>query len=198
MLIAVIERHPGWGYTSEIKEDNQKAKIVLTVVQNTLTHARSSIKGVLGRSFGDPDPNEPENDRLRVGCADIVQLTRDSIRTLDTNRLVVNKTRANLAMCTRFAFLRQEYRKPENEKDFWKGVDNELAALRNKYKADPKSLNKYFTDVLTKDVKIYGDSPDSGEVVATEKHDQQREVEAFAERTESQLTNLGNEDGEDD
>ncbi|THG95288.1 hypothetical protein EW026_g6332 [Hermanssonia centrifuga] len=83
LVMGVLERHPNWGYTKEVREDPLKKKIVLNKVMTRLTDRRSKIKAVIVDSLGaeyplDPTKNRQPQDILEL-CQEIAALAGGSL-----------------------------------------------------------------------------------------------------------------------
>ncbi|PSR73930.1 hypothetical protein PHLCEN_2v10253, partial [Hermanssonia centrifuga] len=99
LVMGVLERHPNWGYTKEVREDPLKKKIVLNKVMTRLTDRRSKIKAVIVDSLGAEYPSDPTKNRQPQ---DILELCQE-IAALAGGSLEDDKFKVTLQMCARVA-----------------------------------------------------------------------------------------------
>ncbi|KAH9949934.1 hypothetical protein B0H21DRAFT_889360 [Amylocystis lapponica] len=164
LVMGILEKHPAWGYTKEVKNDKSKADMVKMRVQVRLTDRRAVIKRTIMLSLGpELQPrNSPASEqstsskRVEAVRQDIVKLCTVIANEHSTTEAVVT-----VQMCARFAFLRhvflQMLQKPElADASYWPLVDKQLDLLRGQYPDDPDSITRILTMMLNNDRRDYG------------------------------------------
>ncbi|PSR72984.1 hypothetical protein PHLCEN_2v11150 [Hermanssonia centrifuga] len=167
LVMGVLERHPVWGYTKEVREDPLKKKIVLNKVMTRLTDRRAKIKGVIIESLGAIHPLDPSKNRQP---RDILELCQD-IAGLAGGSLDEDKFKVTLQMCARVALFRSvltttyahaiqtALAKRQAVPSFWSTVDKSLDGIRARCNNNATLLSQGFKAILDKDLDTYGQAP---------------------------------------
>ncbi|KAH9929131.1 hypothetical protein B0H21DRAFT_712055 [Amylocystis lapponica] len=159
LIMGILEKHPAWGYTKEVKNDKSKADMVKLRVQVRLTDRRAVIKKAILLSLGpelQPRNNTASSKRVEAVRLDIVKLC-----TIIANEHSSTEAVVTVQMCARFAFLRhvfmQMLQKPElADASYWPLVDKQLDLLRGQYMDNPDGITCVLTMMLNNDWHDYG------------------------------------------
>jgi len=174
LVIEILERHPQWGLTPEVKETQAKFDVIVDRVQTRLTERRSDIKWVM----------------TRFPAANVVDLTVQILAKLrrGMKHSTIMDTKPNLRLCARVAFLRKILGEDSSAK-YWKTVDKQLESIRVKFTAYPnpqESISRLFQIVLQDDISLYG-RVDLDGLIGVPSSAAQAEVEAVATSTHHDL-----------
>ncbi|KAI0071056.1 hypothetical protein K474DRAFT_1776424 [Panus rudis PR-1116 ss-1] len=150
-LTSILEKHPSWGYTSEVRDDKYKNDIVEERIRQRLTDRRASLKTAISKSIGDsgPDPTQPNTN-----CQDILELAQAVIQIHNASDSVVT-----LELCARLAYLRFVLLKNEVEAHpkyrgkYWQVVDQRLQQIRSE--PDARKIHNGFKAKLRADIQKY-------------------------------------------
>ncbi|KAK7679201.1 hypothetical protein QCA50_017779 [Cerrena zonata] len=184
ILMSVLVRHPSWGFTQNIQKDERNTRVIIALSQQALTNVCSLVKGCIRHSIGGGEKagqvRAPQN---------ILDLTNAIITKLESSRVVTTKTKVNVVMCARFAFLRSVYisiAAPESG-NFWTTVDNKLQEIRDTIGGQDHRVTEHFPGVLEEDLKKFGNGKDEVLFDEDDLNDGLVEVAALANGTEARL-----------
>ncbi|KAI0364689.1 hypothetical protein BV20DRAFT_983058 [Pilatotrama ljubarskyi] len=162
LVMNIFERHPSWGYSSDIKNDKYKRDIISARVGSRLTDRRSDIKEAILLSLG-PEL-QPQVASSSSGTThkpipervNIVKLCENIIAKAPKS--ASEGIKVSLQMCVRIAFLRKVMvallESPTMKFDrYWNAVDGQLIALRTK---DDAFITRQLTSYLNADLECYG------------------------------------------
>ncbi|KAH9917047.1 hypothetical protein B0H21DRAFT_827875 [Amylocystis lapponica] len=164
LVQGILENHPSWGFTKEVRADKYKCDIVVKRIQVRLTDRRAEIKEAIMLSLG---PDESITEKTVSKASKKKMAGHVKLNIVELCQVVVAKYAASNAvvtiqMCARFAFLRkillEMTKKPQLEASggYWALVDTELSAVRECYKDEPVKLTKLLTQSLKADQEMFG------------------------------------------
>ncbi|KAJ7907859.1 hypothetical protein B0H13DRAFT_2331954 [Mycena leptocephala] len=147
LLMDLVLANPGWGFASELKDEQPATDAVSSAISRTLISKRNIVKtAILGSLGSDPE----DGATLRPGAVNIV----DHVASILV-KLKVKSIKPNLPMCGRIAILRKLISE-KNDNKYWGDVDSKLANVRAKH-TDAASQSKFIKQwMLDPDLKTYG------------------------------------------
>jgi len=179
LVMGILEKHPQWGFTKEVKNNKSKSDVVRARVQLRLTDRRAAIKRAIMLSIGPPPPplssdstgEETQSQAATAGHisakkhAKAVRLDIVKLCAAIANEHSESEVVVTIQMCARFAFLRhvfvQSISNPAlSGNSYWPLVDKQLDLLREQYPGDPGSVTLVLTMMLNSDRHKYG-QPDT-------------------------------------
>lgn len=156
----LLEHHPQWGYTTEVRNDTYRSGIVMKRIQDRLTDRRAELKHIIWLSLGPDMLPSSASAKARAAAAkiDILTLCEAVIIKHSGLGVVVKPT---LEMCARFALLRRVLvevltETTLNVKDYWDRVDERLDGIRGMFPNEPRKITKLFMNILEADKKDFG------------------------------------------
>ncbi|KAH8107678.1 hypothetical protein BXZ70DRAFT_903157 [Cristinia sonorae] len=182
IIIGILERHPRWGLTPEVKDNKASFDPILSRAQTRLTERRGELKSLLTASLS----------KESRGATNIVDLVQRAINKMikGSKVSIAVDVKVNLQMCARFAFLRKVLVE-SNGTSFWQVVDEQLKSLREKCDEAPNGdalKSQFFKLVLEEDLRQYGvanlDDISQNDI---SRSDTEVEIEAFATQTQHNL-----------
>ncbi|KAJ7226207.1 hypothetical protein C8J57DRAFT_1535374 [Mycena rebaudengoi] len=168
-LLAHLEKHPSWGFTSEVKKNKARFPLVKTRGQDRFTHLRNQLKDALAGSVGTVrDGSEAEATTptsgvqtvtVRFGALNIVELCQ---QMLAVGSKVAPDVKVSMEMAARVAYLRYIYQtladmKAEARPSFWPEVDKNLKEVREEAMGDEVAISNVFAKILNEDIEVYGE-----------------------------------------
>ncbi|EIW54555.1 uncharacterized protein TRAVEDRAFT_52251 [Trametes versicolor FP-101664 SS1] len=166
LVLGILERHPSWGYTKDIKCDKYKRDIIAARVGTRLSDRRSDIKETIMLSLGPDGQPAPSSTTAASG---VNKQSPQLLHVVDLCQAIIDKgpnsicedVKVTLQMCARVAFLRKILAalimNPRAKFDkYWNIVDAQLITLRA-IKDDAK-INQQLTLFLTQDLELYGNT----------------------------------------
>lgn len=181
LVMGILEKHPHWGFTKDVKSNKSKHDIVKARVQMRLTDRRAAIKKAIMLSIGpspqlEPNPvttSEEHQSQAPVTPIPVskkkhtgaVRINIVKLCTAIANEHSESEVVVTIQMCARFAFLRhvfvQSICNPALATwSYWPLVDMQLQLLREQYVGKPSSITTVLTMMLNNDRRDYG-QPDS-------------------------------------
>ncbi|KAL6307977.1 hypothetical protein BKA93DRAFT_822945 [Sparassis latifolia] len=169
LVMGILEKHPSWGFTKEVKGDKYKFDIVVKRVQTHLTDQRAELKEVITLSLGPEGLSEAHGEQMGTVSKALKKKTPDPVQLdiVELCKALVSKHAAthiiiSLEMCARVAFLRklllEMIKNPQLEPTggYWAFVDAQLSIVRERYAAEPVKMTNVFTQILKDDQGKYG------------------------------------------
>ncbi|KAH9942015.1 hypothetical protein B0H21DRAFT_751758 [Amylocystis lapponica] len=162
LVMGILEKHPAWGYTRQVKNDKYKADIVEQRVKTRLTDRRSNIKDLIWLSLG-PAHKPPVSDGSSSKKPEPVLLNIVQLCTAVCKKHPNNTPTVSLQMCARFAFLRHMLLQlltnavlaGKSHRKYWDLVDDQLDIMRKN--TEPGMSTLVLTQMLEDDRRIHGD-----------------------------------------
>ncbi|TFY60328.1 hypothetical protein EVJ58_g5222 [Rhodofomes roseus] len=174
----LLEQHPQWGYTAEVRGDSYKNEIVMKRIQERFTDRRAEIKQLVGTasstssllshscltrqlwlSLGPQMQSSTASKKTRAAALQIDILTLCE-NIADKHSAVMFKP--TLELCARLALLRRVLievltESTLNVKDYWDRVDDRLEHIRGMFPNEPRKVTKLFMNILDADKKELGE-----------------------------------------
>ncbi|KAH9839932.1 uncharacterized protein C8Q71DRAFT_721730 [Rhodofomes roseus] len=155
----LLEQHPQWGYTAEVRGDSYKNEIVMKRIQERFTDRRAEIKQLLWLSLGPQMQSSTASKKTRAAALQIDILTLCE-NIADKHSAVMFKP--TLELCARLALLRRVLievltESTLNVKDYWDRVDDRLEHIRGMFPNEPRKVTKLFMNILDADKKELGE-----------------------------------------
>ncbi|CDO77983.1 hypothetical protein BN946_scf184811.g4 [Trametes cinnabarina] len=188
LLMSILERHPSWGYTKDIKNDKYRRDIIIARVGTRFTDRRSDMKELILLSLGpelQPPPSKSPSDSPTLNKPAAQQI---NIVTLCENiiakgpRSICEDVTVTLQMCARIAFLRKIMvallKSPHLKFDrYWNLVDKQLEGLRG---LDDSVITRQLTSYLRADLDLYGQVSLPSTVSGEDMHETQQVADLAA------------------
>ncbi|KAI0827856.1 hypothetical protein BC628DRAFT_1317658 [Trametes gibbosa] len=180
LLMSILEHHPSWGYTKDIKNDKYKHDIIVARIGVRFTDRRSLLRTIIVCSLG-PELQPPASQGsgaspnksvpLRIN---IVELCKNIIAK--GPKSISEDTSVTLQMCTRVTFLRKVMvallESPQVKFDtYWNLVNKQLEALRALHES---VITRQLTSYLKKDLELYGTVPLPATISNSNMHETQQ------------------------
>ncbi|KAI0682537.1 hypothetical protein BC835DRAFT_1424262 [Cytidiella melzeri] len=141
VVLGILESHPKWGLTLEVKENPTHYQVVCSRVSERFNDRRRYIKLAI---------NE-----------DIFALVSDATKLKGNTGMKFNSANITVQMLARFAFLRCMLLELPNGANYWKTVDKQLQDIRESFKGQPKqATSAFFKKILDDDLVEFGTSID--------------------------------------
>ncbi|KAI0069603.1 hypothetical protein K474DRAFT_1774793 [Panus rudis PR-1116 ss-1] len=167
LVIKILERHPQYGLTAEVKNNSVKHDKIFRTIQSRCTALRSTMKKQVWASLGKYD----QSTGKFTGAQDIVSFTK-ALAASAAKRAGKVTVVVTVQLCARFAYIREtmvtEVRagrvRPDGKDKFWEKVDANLKAVRDKYDGHPKvaqRITQVFTKALDRDYETFGHSDEA-------------------------------------
>ncbi|GBE79610.1 hypothetical protein SCP_0208100 [Sparassis crispa] len=142
LVMGILEKHPLWGFTKEVKGDKYKFDIVVKRVQTRLTDRRAELKEVITLSLGPEGLSEAHGEQMGTVSKAPKKKTPDPVQldVVELCKALAAKHAAthviiSLEMCARVAFLRklllEMIKNPQLEPTggYWAFVDAQLSII---------------------------------------------------------------------
>ncbi|KAL6302043.1 hypothetical protein BKA93DRAFT_827851 [Sparassis latifolia] len=142
LVMGILEKHPSWSFTKEVKGDKYKFDncelkevITLSLGPEGLSEAHSEQMGTVSKA---PKKKTPDPVQL-----DVVELCKALAAKHAATHVIIS-----LEMCARVAFLRklllEMIKNPQLEptSGYWAFVDAQLSIVRERYAAEPAKMTK--------------------------------------------------------
>ncbi|KAI0730236.1 hypothetical protein C8Q72DRAFT_951215 [Fomitopsis betulina] len=147
----LLEHHPQWGYTTEVRNDTYRSGIVMKRIQDRLTDRHAELKHI---------------GQICCLCLPVRSHAKIDILTLCEAVIIKHSglgvvVKPTLEMCARFALLCRVLvevltEATLNVKDYWDRVDEHLDRIRGMFLNEPRKITKLFMNILEADKKDFG------------------------------------------
>ncbi|KAI0692912.1 hypothetical protein BC835DRAFT_1492150 [Cytidiella melzeri] len=155
IVLSILERHPKWGLTPEIKENPTHYHVVCSRVYERFNDRRRHIKLAIAESMGTVNQQNPDGDRLNV--SDIFTLVSNATKLKGTSSMNLNSVNITVQMLARFAFLRHMLLELPAKANYWKTVDKQLQDIRKRFNGQSKqAISTFFKQILDDDIEEFG------------------------------------------
>ncbi|KAI0819959.1 hypothetical protein BC628DRAFT_1399598 [Trametes gibbosa] len=199
LLTNILERHPSWGYTKDVKNDKYKRDIIVARVGTRFTDRRSDMKEIIVLSLGpelQPPPSKSPSDSStpnKPAAKQINVVTLCESIIAKGPRSICEDVTVTLQMCARVAFLRKIMvallKNPQLKFDrYWNLVDKQLEGLRV---LGEGAITRQLTAYLKADLDLYGQVPLPGAISNEDMHETQQVADLAATGS---LENVSEED----
>ncbi|THG96049.1 hypothetical protein EW026_g5709 [Hermanssonia centrifuga] len=167
LLLDILEHNPNWGFSKDVKFNQNKYDVVTDRAQNRLTDRRNYIKNTIKTSIGQENPHGA--DKPRLDSRNVIQLIEDVIAALyKPPRTADIRITVPIVRCTEKKVVRYTGKK----------VDATLEKIRTMMADHPKTtVSTYFKQILVADLRMYGEV-DLDELVEINETKSQVEIDA--------------------
>ncbi|KAI0689865.1 hypothetical protein BC835DRAFT_1418177 [Cytidiella melzeri] len=170
VVLGILESHPKWGLTSEVKENPTHYQVVCSRVSKHFNNRRRYIKlavdilsstrslhsltmlntiAQINELMATVNQDIPDSPRLKA--RDIFALVSHTTKLKGNTGMKFNSANITVQMLACFAFLRRMLLELPNGANYWKTVDKQLQDIRKSFKGQPKqatSARKILDDNL--------------------------------------------------
>ncbi|KAI0681983.1 hypothetical protein BC835DRAFT_1424985 [Cytidiella melzeri] len=147
LVLSILERHPKWGLTPEIKENPTHYHVVCSRVYECFNDRRRNIKLVIAELMGTVNQQNPDGDCLNV--SNIFTLVSNATKHKRTASMNLNSVNITVQMLAHFAFLRCMLLELPAKANYWKTVDKQLQDIHQHFNGQPKQAIPIVMDGLT-------------------------------------------------